>query len=129
MKSKLILTLAAISLIIALIFLAMPAVSPDVDVGVAGGSVAADTADLDVMISGAVYVPGSNTVPAVAAVDKTLMWLALGASLVTIAVASRRRLTNLLDLTIISLRRLSGSTNEGARMGGGPLKFILPAAA
>lgn len=129
MKRKLIVVLAAISLIIALLFLAMPVMSPDVDVGVAGGSVAADTADLDVMISGVALIPDSNTVPAAAAAEETLIWLALGASLVTIAVVCRRRLHKLANLTLVSLRRLSGDTGEGAKMGGGPLKFILPAAA
>ena len=119
MKKKFIMVLAAITLIGVLIALAVPVMSPDVDVGAAGAGIAAEVADLDVMTSGAFGVLDNYTVPVPAVAGETAIWLALGASLLTIAVACRRRLDNFLALRGISLRYLSGSIIEGAGMGAG----------
>jgi len=127
MKKKFIVGLMAVMLVVALLVFAMPVMSPDTDTGVAGGSPAAVTADLAVMDSEALIVENSAPAPAPIAGEAS-MWLALSAILVTIAVASRRRLYKLFYLTTLCLRSPSG--NPASAMGtGGSNKFILPASA
>lgn len=125
MKRKLIMITMAVILVVALFAFAIPVASSSADIGAADdGSLVAVTADIAVMDSGTVLV-ADNTIPASAVVaDETFLWLALSATLLTIAVASARRLYK-----NIGSRGSSDSANEGAKVGGGPNKFILPVSA
>ena len=130
MKKKFIFGLVAVMLIVSLIAFAMPAMVPDVDGGVAGVSAAAETADPAALDSQAVLIVDSNTLPAsAAAAGEMSIWLALGASLLTLAVVYGRRSTQMFLTKSADLRGINNSINEGAEKGGGPNKFILPAAA
>lgn len=128
MKQKFILIIMAVVLVVALITLAaMPVISPAGDTGVLSEGVAADLAVMD---SEAVLIADNNIAPVPAGgAGEMSMWIALGASLLTITIACRRGLNKLSNAIIMSLRRLSDSTGEGSRTAGGPNKFILPSAA
>ena len=129
MKRKFILGMAVVLMIVALFaFVVMPAMSPGIGVAVAGESSLVGAMELAVMDSEAALII-DNAVPVSAPIAEISMWLALGAILLATSIAYRRGLTRLLNLTIMSLRRLSDSTNEGTKTAGGPNKFILPAAA
>lgn len=130
MKSKFILIIAAVMLIVALLAFAVPAMSPDVDVGVSGEGILAETADLAVMDSGAVLLVEQITPAPAGTAGHMFLWLALGATLLTVTIASRRGLIQkFLHSRIMSLRTTSDSTSEGAEMAGGPNRCITPAAA
>lgn len=101
--------------------LAAPIIAPDMDVG---AGVAVETADLAVMNSEVLLIE-TEQVPVSASTADMSLWLALGVTLLTLGVALRRKLQQLSSSMIISLRRISGNTGEGAKMGGGPNKFIL----
>ena len=130
MKRKFILVLTAVMLIVALCAFALPAMVPDVAGGVAGAGAAAETADLAVLESQAVLIVDNTPLASSAATaGETLPWLALGASLLTLAVVYGRRSYYEFLNKNIDRRDVGGSINEGAEKGGGPNKFILPAAA
>lgn len=128
MKRKFILGLVAVMLIVALFAFALPAMSPDVD---GGAGAAAITADLTALESQAVVIVDNTPLASSAATaGETLPWLALGASLLTLAVVyGRRSYYKFLMTKKIDQRDVGGSINEGAGKGGGPNRFILPAAA
>jgi len=131
MKRKFILVLTAVMLIVALCAFALPAMVPDVAGGVAGAGAAAETADLAVLESQAVLIVDNTPLASSAATaGETLPWLALGASLLTLAVVYGSRSTlKFLNIKNSGLRSFNDMINEGAEKGGGPNKFILPAAA
>lgn len=125
MKRKFILILASVLLIMALAAFALPAMSPDV----AGGA-AAVTTDLAILDSQAVLIVGNTPLASsAAAAGETLPWVALGASLLTLAGVYGRRSYYAFFIKNVDHRDVDGSINEGAEMGGGPNRFILPAAA
>lgn len=128
MKRKFILGLMAVLLVMALIAVAMPVMSPETDGGLAGVSAAAGTTDLVALESQATFIVENVPVAAATAGD-TLPWLALGASLLTLAVVYGRRSIQKFYERAIGLRSFNDVINEGAEKGGGPNKFILPAAA
>lgn len=129
MKKKLILGLAVVLMIAALfVFMVMPAMSPDVGAGiVAGESSPVAAMELAVIDSNMVLLE-DNAVPVSASIAEISLWSVLGAILVTFAVVCSRRLPNFFDVKNASLRLSNDSTDEGAFSGGGPNKFILPAA-
>ncbi len=154
-KRKFIGNLMALLLIVALLAFALPAMSPDVDVGAASGSSSVGAADLAAMNSGAavlamspdvdvgaasgtvtaaVVITNSSVTPAPATpsapaskVWGMTIWLVLGASLVTLAVAHIRRRYKTINLKTIGL--CITSDDPVSAMGGGPNKCILLVAA
>ena len=129
MKKKFIMILAAVILVVALFAITLPAMSPDVDVGAAGVVASVEAADLAAMDSGTVLII-DNTAPAPASTAGGIyMWVALGATLVTLAVVSRRKLFKLYDFMATGLRNLNDRTDESTGTGRSPRDCIMPAAA
>lgn len=124
MKKKFIaIGIVAVMLIVMLCF-AVPA-SAAADVGVAE-SITAETANPAVMSSEALIIEQTAPAPAPAPTGEAPMWIALGASLVTLAVVSTRRLLQKILSKIwgVSFRGLSGGPLSATGTGG-PNKFIL----
>lgn len=129
MKNKLIMISMAVLLLAVLVAVTMPA-SAAADNGVAVGvSADAETVDLAVMSSEALIINEAAPAPAPAPTGEAPMWIALGASLVTLAVVSTRRQLTKIISKIWGMLSLSGSGGWPKRaLGtGGPNKFILPA--
>lgn len=127
MKKKFIMVIAALILIVALFAIAVPVMSPDV--GPTAGAVAL-TADLAPMDTGAALVIDKTAPVSAATAGEITIWLALSASLLTIAVVFRRSLAvKLFDLRAYILRRRNDSTLEGTGSSGVPRDCILPGVA
>jgi len=156
LKTKFIGILAAVVVILALFAFAVPAMaSPDVDMGpgemiaapmMTAGLATLDSTELPPMapdvdvgiaeiaapapaLSALVQFTDKDAQPAPAdTAQGSVLWLALSATLVTLAVAKRRTVHLVSSTTSHILRRMSGMrTSGGTGHGGGPNRCILPA--
>lgn len=133
MKKFIMFGVLAVLVVVALLaFVVMPTAPLAVDDGTVAASGVTAAAGAALPEGSSLIVPAvelSERAPVQQSPVATYMLIALGASLLVITFAYRRRLVKLFDLTTINLRRLSGRSSEGAIAGGGPNKFILPMAA
>ena len=129
MKNKFVLAVLAVVLIMALVSLALPGMTPIGAIGI--GEEVATTAAIDLPTatpqSGAVFLQNGTPAPATTSAG-IFMLIVLGASLVIIAVVLRRGL-NFTNDTVISPRSMFDRFTEGADKGWRPRDCILPAAA
>ena len=129
MKNKFVLAVLAVVLIMALVSLALPGMTPMAAFGTGDEVATAAAIDLPAATpqSGAVSIIDGNTAPATTSAG-IFMLIVLGASLVIIAVVLRRGL-NFTNDTVISPRSMFNRFTEGADKGWRPRDCILPAAA
>ncbi len=139
-------------IVAALLFAVMPAMSPDVDIGVASPGAAVMTADMDAAMTADLTskalvienaapaqapapamtiapVSAQASMPAASAGDTAYAWFALSTSLVILIIVSRRRLPTLYDQLIKGGRRINDSifNREGTTPGRGPREGVHPA--